>query len=55
VALFRKSCTQLRRHDIQLCDAPAKGPATVDGLIYAARESTLRLFAQHGYPASQDN
>ncbi|MDH4125827.1 MAG: sugar phosphate isomerase/epimerase [Gammaproteobacteria bacterium] len=28
-------------HYIQLCDAPAKGPATVGGLIYAAREERL--------------
>lgn len=28
-------------HYIQLCDAPAQAPATVDGLIYAAREERL--------------
>lgn len=28
-------------HYIQLCDAPAKAPTTVDGLIYAAREERL--------------
>lgn len=28
-------------HYIQLCDAPAKAPDTIDGLIYAAREERL--------------
>jgi len=28
-------------HYVQLCDAPAKAPTTVDGLIYAAREERL--------------
>ena len=28
-------------HYVQLCDAPAEQPATVDGLIYAAREERL--------------
>lgn len=28
-------------HYIQLCDAPAQAPATIDGLIYAAREERL--------------
>jgi len=28
-------------HYIQLCDAPAKAPETMDGLIYAAREERL--------------
>jgi sugar phosphate isomerase/epimerase len=28
-------------HYIQLCDAPARAPTTVDGLIYAAREERL--------------
>jgi sugar phosphate isomerase/epimerase len=33
-------------HYVQLCDAPAQAPATVDGLIYAAREE--RLFPGDG-------
>lgn len=28
-------------HYVQLCDAPAMAPATIDGLIYAAREERL--------------
>lgn len=41
-----RSCPPEWFHYVQLCDAPAQAPASMDGLIYAAREE--RLFPGDG-------